>query len=200
MYVEEFDENTGKIVCINSWGDLNSRPVLDIDEVEKIYRVSCKAILQEDIDSLDEIKRDFNKEQYSPSMTEVIAAAKLAELGLLTKINYLHLCNIDINQIPTDEMSKLVQIVEKKMILSGVMGDIQLIFSHVECKELTLKNMRIDKDATQPIQVEAIRLFKLRGRVTSLIRNIQCEELFIGSMNFNEENTKCLIKMFTGTT
>ena len=61
MYVEEFDENTGKIVCMNSWGDLNSRPVLDIDEVEKIYRVSCKAILQEDIDSLDEIKRDFNK-------------------------------------------------------------------------------------------------------------------------------------------
>ena len=167
---------------------------------KKIYRVSCKAILQEDIDSLDEIKRDFNKDQHSPSMTEVIAAAKLAELGLLTKINYLHLCNIHINQIPAAEMSKLIQIVEKKMILSGVMGDIQLIFSHVKCKELTLKNMRIDKDATQPIQVELIRLFKLRGKVTSLIRNIQCEELFIGSMNFNEENTKCLIKMFTRTT
>jgi len=51
LFVEDFDEETNTVSCINSWGSNNPNPEIKMKDVQKFYRVRCTATKVENANS-----------------------------------------------------------------------------------------------------------------------------------------------------
>ena len=44
IYAREFDEASGKYLCLNSWGEVEEQPEVDKSEVEAVYLISLMVL------------------------------------------------------------------------------------------------------------------------------------------------------------
>ena len=44
VYVKSYDQQVQKVTCINSWGNQNQNPELDLKDVKFLYSVNCSTV------------------------------------------------------------------------------------------------------------------------------------------------------------
>ena len=44
VYVRSYDQQAQRVTCINSWGQVDKYPKLDLKDVEYLYRVECSTV------------------------------------------------------------------------------------------------------------------------------------------------------------
>ena len=94
LFAKTYDQKSKKIQCLNSWGEKDPKPSIDLLKVKNFYRVTCVAKIQKgsrtankqtsiqqsrpDPKLLEEIRKNWSKSSYYPPYSEVEKAAKLA--------------------------------------------------------------------------------------------------------------------------
>ena len=105
----------------------------------------------------DKIQADWSL-SHSPSEAEVKRAALLASEGYLTSLKCMEIGDINITDIPRDQMEKLASIVTWRVWIDNISHADQLssILASVQCQELGLWRMELSEAETQAL-VTAMR-------------------------------------------
>ena len=83
---------------------------------------------------------DWSQFSHGPSVLEVRSAALLAWEGYLTSVKYMNIRNMDISDIPCDQMAKLASIVTDRVVIWNITHNLDLssILVSVQCTRLQL--------------------------------------------------------------
>ena len=113
----------------------------------------------------------FDWLNYEPTLSEMKTAALLAWEGYLTSVEKMSIVNIDITDIPQDQMEKLISFVKEKVSINKMTPSSQLgsILASVKCRVLELKNMKLSQADTQAlvtIMRDRVKLLTLYNGIT----------------------------------
>ena len=106
----------------------------------------------------DRIQAAWSQESHVPSKTEVERAALLAQEEYLTSVKYLDIRDMNISDIPSDQMDKLASIATETVVINNMTpaSRVSSILSSVQCTELELDNMKLSEKNTRAL-VTAMR-------------------------------------------
>ena len=101
---------------------------------------------------------DWSQFSHGPSVSEVRSAALLAWEGYLTSVKYMNIRNMDISDIPCDQMAKLASIVTDRVVIWNITHNLDLssILVSVQCTRLQLDDMELRETETRAL-VTAMR-------------------------------------------
>ena len=107
----------------------------------------------------DKIKEEWRQITHKPSVPEVKQAAELAWEGYLTSVECMNIGNMDITEIPRDQMDKLTSIVTKRVLLENITDNIDLgsILESVRAARLQMLNVELSEEDTRAL-VTAMRI------------------------------------------
>ena len=117
---------------------------------------------------MDKIIRQWSSLDYTPSKAGIKIAANLAVGGYLTNLPFMKL-NIDFDEAGIDKqnMQKLTSIIDKKVVLSGVLGDWSCVIDSLHCEELEIEDNDIAERTQTQIHVKKVKLVDVRDKVQS---------------------------------
>ena len=106
----------------------------------------------------EKIQDVWTNMRHEPSISEVRTAALLAWEGYLTSIKYMSLVNLDISDIPSDQMSKLASIITDMIHIVNVthVDHLSSILASIKCEWLWLDNVILTARETMDL-VAAMR-------------------------------------------
>ena len=137
------------------------------DEQKRInLQQKAFSVIAAGIKKLEWLLNDF-------SVSEVKTAALLAWEGYLTSVEYMNIVNIDITDIPRDQMKKLTAIVTGEVWIDNITPTSHLgsILAWVKCPVLWLRNMELTEENTRAL-VTAMRERVEEVRLGSITLNI----------------------------
>ena len=84
---------------------------------------------------------DWSQFSHGPSVSEVRSAALLAWEGYLTSVKYMNIRNMDISDIPCDQMAKLASIVTDRVVIWNITHNLDLssILVSVQLDDMELR-------------------------------------------------------------
>ena len=111
------------------------------------------------------------------SKTEVERAALLAQEEYLTSVKYLNIRDMDISDIPSDQMDKLASIVTERVMIDNMTpaSRVSSILASVQCPWLLLWDMKLIEENTRAL-VTAMRDRVQRVRLVNDV-TLDIEEL-----------------------
>ena len=129
----------------NSTGDLSD---LSEDDLNIAADLVTTGYLTEDLMKklATRIKSSWSSWYYYPSVAEVRLAATLAATGRLTEVEYMRLHDLELTGIKA--ISSLARVVRQWVQLSNVTGDVATLLSSLNCRQLLIDNMELNKTAT----------------------------------------------------
>jgi len=195
LYVQDYNEKKQEVSCVNSWGqDNNPYPSVSILETTHIYEVEASAVpasfqkekesekepipetknddskeeadkIDADPKILDKILEDWNDINHYPSLEEISSAAYFASEGVLPKVKFLKMKNLDLTNLDNRQLEELSMLVTNEIHLSHVKGTFTAILGNLVCDKLTIDNLLLNKSDTSTL--------------ASLLQN-KINELYIG--------------------
>ena len=124
-------------------------------------------------------------------MTEVKRAALLAQEEYLTSVTYLNIRDMDISDIPSDQMDKLASTVTEGVMIDNMTptSRVSSILASVQCPWLGLVNMNVSEENTRALvtamtQVQTVYLSCVTLDIEELTQydgQGHCRELEVGS-------------------
>ena len=99
------------------------------------------------------IQAAWSQGLHLPSKTEVERAALLAQEQYLTSVKCMRIENMDISDIPSDQMDKLASIVTERVWIYNMTpaSRVSSILASVQCTELLLRKMKLSKENTRAL-------------------------------------------------
>ena len=139
----------------------------------------------------NKIRADWSQPSHVPSEAEIKTAALLAWEGRLTSVEWIYIDNINITDIPQDQMENLTSIVTWRVGINNMSHAIQLcsILASVQCTLLWLENMELSEEETQALvttmrdRVKCVMLYNVTLYIEELTLydgQGHCRELCVG--------------------
>jgi len=107
----------------------------------------------------DKIKEEWKQITHKPNVSEVKQASLLAWEGYLTSVEFMNIGNMNITEIPLEQMDKLTSIVTKRVMLDNITKiELSSILASVRwCTRLQLLNLELSEEDTRAL-VTAMRI------------------------------------------
>ena len=153
----------------------------------------------------DNIQAAWSDERHVPSEAELKRAAELAQEGYLSTVKIMKIVNVDISEIPSDNIRKLASIVTDGLVIVNITPSTQVgaILASVQSslKGMAIANIDIS-------EISSDQLGKLASIVTdrviidnitpstqlgAILTSVQSKELRLHNMSLSEENTRALV-------
>ena len=99
------------------------------------------------------IQKKWIQISHRPIVSEVKTAALLAWEGYLASVEFMNIGNINITEIPRDQMDHLTSIVTKRVLIDDITHTNQLssILASVRCSRLQMVNVALREADTQTL-------------------------------------------------
>merc|ERR1711976_73394 len=153
----------------------------------------------------DNIQAAWSDERHVPSEDELKTAAELAQEGYLSTLKYIQIVNVDISEIPSDNIRKLASIVTDGLFIANITQSTQLgaILASVQSALKVMGIVNIDIS-----EISSDQLGKLSSIVTDgvvidnitpstqlgpILASVQSEWLSLYHVSLSEENTRALV-------
>ena len=185
LYAHAYDSVKNIVLCKNSHGPNNKPfPSIKIGDVMNFYRVSASAVkltLQKANNVQQTTSQHPNSAMSStspqqakvsiyeieekceswicdsPSLSELLEAARLiSSRSTVTNLQNLKLKNINIDQIPTQQLITLVSRVTDEVFIMNVQGNLTNVIRSARCENLHFKNITLDTYQTMLV-LEALQ-------------------------------------------
>ena len=138
----------------------------------------------------DRIQAAWSRPSHGPRKTEVERAALLAQEEYLTSVEYMRIENMDISDIPSDQMDKLASIATERVIIDNMTpaSRVSSILASVQCTELLLRNMKLSEENTRALvtamrdRVQTVVLYAVTLDIEELTQydgQGRCRELWV---------------------
>ena len=103
----------------------------------------------------NKIRADWSEPSHKPSEAEIRRAALLAWEGRLTSVEWMFIDDINITDIPQDQMENLTSIVKWRVGITNMTHASQLgsILTSIQSTLLWLENMELSKKETQALVI-----------------------------------------------
>jgi len=127
-----------------------------------------QASVVQDIGKIDEIINNCKKIWYNYSLSELLQAARLTFGGHIKSLKYLRLNNINLDQIPPQQLASLVSCVTDTVDIDSVEGSLEIVLKVAKSKFLRIENTTLDASKTL-LLVEAL---KYRIGILNICENV----------------------------
>jgi len=139
-----------QVTSLLSAQNLNSSTRFSSPQQTQVYLSNA------DIDNIDNIIKNCETCDYDPPRSEIMQAARLASAGCIISIKYLKLKNINLDQIPPQQLSTLASCVTDEVLIRNVDGDPANVIKSVRCERLLFQETTLDVSQTK-IVVDALK-------------------------------------------
>ena len=114
--------------------------------------------------SPEKIRKRWCRIGYSPPLSEIVTAARLAHQGLLGSVAYVNLWNLDLASVPTEHLASLFTCITESVDITEVSNCDLRILDSVLCKWLDIGGQTLGNEETQAM-------------VWSMESNVECVSL-----------------------